>query len=290
MRFISACIVFQFLCLISIAVQTSLASELHKKVNISKTKQGSDAIAMSSVSTGCDQKMPANCPTASSENHAYSCGPKKKSGYNHCGEKIHDLCVEDQLLLEACHKKNPLACEDQDVPKGYSEEIKKRVNYLEENAKPECFDDPEDYAAASVLYIHGGASEEHLKPAYFIKAFHLASKALELGDECHRRFILYSITWYLSSIDIPENGKLKKYIKPEQRGDERRKSFDLGNGTLPNGCPCYSVRKGTAISDIGLQLACQNLRRSTDGKVCPLTPCNLEDPLALPKGILPGFW
>lgn len=159
------------------------------------------------------------------------------------------------------------------MPPGYEERVTKRVREIGEIFEKGCFTKAEDYSAAAVTFLHTDRTI-YEKPETYLKVIDWARKAVEMGDECHRRYIAYGVHKYFDALKAP--GIHEKY--------------SLANLTSDNeGCPCYSVRKAVAGRNFQKQFACEQIRKSMSGKLCTFRPCS-HDKEAIPKGTLPGFW
>jgi hypothetical protein len=212
-----------------------------------------------STSQECDfMEPPSQCSPKSCDEDE----PRASS----CSKRLLALCLEDQRDLEDCHNKE--GCGPGTLPKGYSARVTKRIEEVGKIALSGCLKSREDYAAASVIYLHSETTK--YKPQSYLQAMTWARKAVELGDVCHRRYIAFGLRKYFGELKLKQN------------------DFSLGVSSAGN-CPCNSLHKGKPGISLEKQLACQSPVRDMNGKTCPIQFCK-SDPNAIPKGSVPGIW
>jgi len=115
-------------------------------------------------------------------------------------------------------------------------------------------------AACKRLRSRGGFSRVAPK-------FNFASKALELGDQCHRRYIAFGIRKYLTALKLED------------------RDYSLVHKNLPNGCECYSLVKASGNASLEKSFACEQPGKAKNGRPCPIKACEND-----PRNTIPGVW
>lgn len=205
-------------------------------------------------------KPAAGCPEDN------SCAPSKARS-NSCERELRDICLSDQKELELCHDQG--GCNSTNLPRNYTKHVSERIRKIEKLVSSGCMKNAEDYAAAAVVLLHSDTTS--FKPQSYLQAFKFAQKALELGDECHRRYIAFGI---------------RKNLAAKKLGDG---DYSVAFLPLPNGCQCYSLRSPTGGSSLERSLVCQPNMKTKIGQTCLIKACN-ADPKSIPKNSIPGIW
>lgn len=196
-------------------------------------------------------KLPSDClPTG--ENavkdkgiQRNGCDPNKKRT-TVCSRRLADLCFADQKDLDDYERTFPDGDRHGSMTPALKQKTMIRIAEIKKIAQSGCFKTAADYDAAALVFLHSENAEDYLQAAKW------ASKALELGDQCHKRYVGFGFGRYL----IETNHKLADgcpcYNKPAGL------SADLERGFLENfGCLMKDPKIRSSSGETCLTKACQ---------------------------------
>ena len=135
-----------------------------------------------------------------------------------------------------------------------------------------CFQSPQDYLAASLIFQHG------TMPDHYYQAFIWANRAVELGDEKAKHLVALTIDRYLVSRGRKQLFGSQVFAK------------EIG------GCFCMQPVEETVTDALRQDYFCPTIQEQyqwlaslNEGKDCPSSEC--ETALKpTPIGSIPGFW